>query len=87
MAECVRCCWGILFACENRHVGRFGAEELARRFDPEVTLEQIAERLVCSKCGGRDGSLTIEQDHAATSARDIARFNGSAPPDYLKPSG
>lgn len=70
---CVEKAWEVVFACDNGHGGRFGAAELAR-FAPETTLEQIAERLVCSTCGARSGSLDIRQDAAALRDRDVARY-------------
>lgn len=74
---CARLFWQLEFACENGHSGRIGSQDLLARFPAGVTLEQIAERLVCKTCGSRDGSLTIGQDVSASSAREIGRFNES----------
>lgn len=41
------------------------------KFAPEITLEQIAERLVCKTCGSRDGSLTILQDPTSRQGGDM----------------
>ncbi len=71
---CARLCWRVVFACENRHGGEILSADLAARFPPETTLEAIAERLVCSRCGSRKGSLDIRQDAAASAARDVAAF-------------
>jgi hypothetical protein len=71
---CARLCWRVVFSCENRHGGQILASELAERFPPETTLEAIAERLVCSRCGSRKGALDIRQDTAAAARRDVAAF-------------
>jgi hypothetical protein len=73
---CAEKCWEVQFACAKGHRGRLGSQELVPRFPAETTLDAIAERLVCSTCGSRDGDLTIRQDLGATAARDVARFSG-----------
>lgn len=71
---CVEKCWQVLFACKNAHSGGFTVAQLADRFAPEVTLEQIAERLRCTRCGANEGMLTILQDPDATRTRDLAKY-------------
>jgi hypothetical protein len=74
---CVEASWMVVMECENGHGGRWGVDDLAQRFTPETTLEEIAARLVCSTCGARRGNMTVRNDTAAAYRRDIARFEAS----------
>lgn len=72
VGRCIRLGWAVILTCDSGHSARWNVARLAEDFAPEVTLDQIAERLTCKVCGSRDGSLDIRHDRAVTLARDIA---------------
>lgn len=80
---CVSLGWGVYVACDRGHSRRWTVADLAAQFPADVTLEAIAERLVCraetaeGPCGCHDGELSIFQDVDYTTAREIEAFNRS----------
>ena len=66
-SDCAARCWLMVVCCANGHSRRFGAEEMG--FPPETRLEDIAQRLICSQCGGRECGLNILNDAAAVARR------------------
>lgn len=84
---CVERSWAVHVACANGHGRRWNVAALAEQFAPGVTLEAIAERLVCralledgTECGCRDGALNIFQDTAYTQRRDLEAFEAANRP-------
>lgn len=68
LALCLEKGWAVQFTCladacpvradgVRRHRVTWGQAELQAR-DPRATLGQLADRAVCSKCGGRDGHVS-----------------------------
>lgn len=73
VALCHRLSWGVVIGCSEGHTVQIGPNDLAERFPGETTLEAIAARLVCATCGSRDGGLSIYQDNAEASRRNLER--------------
>jgi hypothetical protein len=44
---------GLAISCWCGQHGRMSAEEALRRFDPDLTYTQVANRFTCTACGGR----------------------------------
>lgn len=65
--------WAILARCDCGHETRWDVAQQAA-FRPDMTLQQLAEHLVCTACGGREGALSLRQDHGAQQARDLAVY-------------
>lgn len=77
MAMCLSKGWAVRFTCTSpdclaavgglRHTVTWGEPEL-RAQPPEVTLGDLADRAVCSVCGGRVGHVSTRAGHWIRSA-------------------
>lgn len=74
VGECVAYSWKVQFACANGHGGGWSANEIGLRFAADVTLDDIAERLVCKFCGSKEGALTIRNDGGELQRRNIEAY-------------
>jgi hypothetical protein len=74
---CVELGWMVLMECENGHGATWRVRDLETRFPPGASLEAIAERLTCSRCGSRQGIIGLRSDASALREREIEAFNAS----------
>jgi len=58
--------WIAIIGCGVReHAARYTAEGLMEKFPPNATLGQLAERLICPKCGSKTGNIGFIQGAGA----------------------
>lgn len=73
IGTCSELSWRLTVWCSNRHVRSWSPLELDG-FPARATLGALAERLVCSECGSREGTLALTQDPDVTMQRQVAEF-------------
>jgi hypothetical protein len=78
-------CWLTIIGCDRCGPERavtFTGPELVARFPLEATIGQIAERLVCSTCGGKDGGIGFIQEHSRRAGKRTTRKRPGVPNVY-----
>ena len=88
IGECFEHCWAIHVSCSTGHHRRIGANDVLRLGPADATVDAVAERLVCSECGSRDGSVAIWNDQGAAQRRNIDALEANERPiGMVSPGG
>lgn len=84
VADIDKLCWLTVIGCENGHSASLTGPELIARFPAEAVIGDIAERLVCSVCGSKEGSIGFIQERSERARRKMARETPGLPGVYKR---
>jgi hypothetical protein len=77
IALCIEKSWALTVRCNGcDHMTTWWVRDLRTRFANSLgaTLDELAARLKCERCGSRDGWIATRNDAGALQARDLERF-------------